>query len=284
MNNIYKYTLILATLSSCSTYKAPMSLNEKMNYYQPKSDSIVNVYNIPIDEKLIVHSSRFPASTAHLTKKKPLKNIYFTALYSQYSRLSHVSGIKSPKINSCPNYHNEYLKLKKDTKNTNQYFSWDRFEKDLEKQVEQKITYSPSLYLPLTHNSTMPRVLDYIKSKKPLNISKSYKIHLTKIYRELSELCEVGSSTNSYNFQNIYATFVSDKSYFKSNKENLRRFINVPIFTNETLIKSFEKYQHKNSRFPASLTTKTDSSASMKYIYQKLNLTWLSNYIEKKYR
>lgn len=287
MNYLRNFKLLPLILSvglvSCSTYRRPESFRDKMERFNAKSKYTNTIPDIKIDEGLF--KGRKLASIRPKRKKKELtpmsnKRLYFLTLFQQYNQLKPFSKIDSPNISICPNFHTAIL----DHKN--------RLESRLEKNKKlYKFSYTsklsngelkkfPEMYLPLNKEGQTPSVLElYKKNKsKSLNklVSKALDIHLGKTFKELTELCEYGSSDNYYAYENL-ATHIKANGKLSPSKINLKILFKTTIFSNKALIKSFSKGK---GRTPASAKEKSRRLGSFfTKVVNRLGVDWAVAYI-----
>ena len=146
---------------------------------------------------------------------------------------------------------------------------------------EEYVAKHPELYLPMTKEANLPRVVDMIKSRP--NISESevnefflqaINIHLTKTYYEISELCEYGSSDNYFIYENLI-THIKN-SNFTANTQNMSILLKTTVFSNLALINSLQKQKEKVGRSIA--TSSNEGSIYSTDLMNKMNVNWANEY------
>ncbi|MBG09013.1 MAG: hypothetical protein CME68_09665 [Halobacteriovoraceae bacterium] len=274
--------LIILLISSCSSsYKQPETFSSKMNRFNPHTEK-VNLIPSPPPLPQGLMFSRRPASIENKPKNKkklkPSRHLYFLTLFEQYQKIKAYSSATLPKINTCPHFHTPLLKegfkysQSKSKKKLNYAFLNKKHFEDL-----NFLSTSPELYLPMTEKSKKPKVIDIIKTQDkeiwPLTIQKALSYHAFKTFREIEQLCQVGKSTNYYNFQNLLTTIQKSKNEFKPSRKNLAILLKTTIFSNMALISSLRKKEL--SRTPASL--KKDTKLK-KQILSRMKAPWAQDY------
>lgn len=272
----------ILTLVSCSghTFKKMESIDSKMARFnsRDKNPNIIPHF-ISSNEKIKkIKNSRTPASN---TKKSSFENLtnkklYFSTLYNQYQNLKQVSTQSAPEINSCPHFHTTMITILKDkpvrTTASNIYkkYSLDKFHDD------KYLSTNPELLLPVTSESAQPRVVDIIKSHSDIKgqVQNAMAIHLNKTYKELRRLCEYGSSTNYYNFENLMG--MKELNLNLPSEKNMDILLKTTLFSNMTLITSLKKSQA--SRSIASLQLKRDREIQ-KPLFRRLKVNWVEAYL-----
>lgn len=285
--SIFTVTIIGSAifLNACSTGE---NIQSKMGRYAPRTGD----KNIVPDIKAFAinfptSKSRGPASENKNTAENEInvtnKKLYFLSMIDQYETLKkYSSNFDAPKISICPNFHTGLIS------------HYEKFNQDYNKNVIHKFSYSadeikndsyvakhPELYLPLTKESTTPRIVDVIKSKTNLKdndinelVSKAINIHLSKTYYELSELCEYGSSDNYYIYENLITHVKSGQ--FSPSTDNLNILLKSTVFANMAIINSLEKQTPKMGR---SIASKNETgNLYSKDLLNKLNANWAKDY------
>ena len=275
--------MIILLISSCSSsYKQPETFSSKMNRFNAQTEKVNLIPAAPPFPEQLSFSRR-PASIDKKTRKrkklKPSKQLYFLNLYEQYQKLKTYSSATLPNINTCPHFHTPLLKegfsysQKKTKKRLNYTFLNKGHLKDL-----NFLSSSPELYLPMTEQSKKPQVIDIIKNQDkeswPSTIEKALSYHAFKTFREIEQLCQLGKSTNYYNFQNLLTTIQKSKSGFKPSRKNLAILLKTTIFSNMALISSLRKKEL--SRTPASLSQK--EIKLKKQILTRMKAPWIQDY------
>ena len=295
-----KKTILFSSLCSltvvgCATSE---SYQAKMSRYQAPAEEKYLVPDIKVSGSIFNLKSRGPASVEKVkldtkedgkdTGKDELnftnKKLYFLSLIDQYETLkSFAPEFSAPKINICPNFHTGLLSHYE--KNPTPMFKGNvKFIYDFKKISDSDyMTSHPELYLPLTKDAKSPTVADIIKSKNIETnaevtelVKKALDIHLQKTYQELAELCEYGSSSNYYIYENLITHVKSTN--FQATNENMSTLLKSTVFSNMALITAFDNFKEKGrsiaseGKFTAHYTTD---------IVKKMNVEWTYEYFKK---
>ncbi len=266
-------------LASCSSYHRMESVDDKMSRYHSKRETANPVPQVAtVDTKF--SASRGPAAYDMKPKTNYTnKQIYFMTLYSQYEELGKYSAAMTPQIKSCPGNHTAWLNYKNKFKkpNTSKKLTV-MFDKDSGNWNEDYLALYPELSLPVSIDAPTPTVADMIKGGEHVNpknvLSHALDIHLAKTYKELKQLCEYGMSDNYYAFENLISDVKKDKR-FTASTENMKLLLKTTLFTNMSLIKSFEG--KKKGRSIASHKEDTLSEEVM----IRLKAPWAKDYFKK---
>lgn len=277
--------LILNACSSGETYQ------DKMGRYTPRTFSKnivpdIKVAHTTFNQKI---NSRSPASD-NLAGKEDIDNsitnkkLYFLSLLDQYEMLKMYSDkTDAPKITICPNFHTGLINHYERYGNNLNKFSPKYYYNLTNMKDENYLSHHPELYLPLTKDSTNPRVVDILNQKSGLTnsdmgelIQEALNIHLEKTYFELSELCEYGSSDNYYIYENV-STHIKTSS-FSPNEENVKILLKTTVFSNMAILNSLEKQNGKMGRSIAS--TAPNGNIYTNDLFKKLNITWAQDYFK----
>ena len=274
---------IALVLVSCSghTFKKMESIDSKMARY---SSRIKNPNTIPVflssSQKLSqIKSGRVPASSSdhgNIFNALSNKKLYFSTLYNQYKNLRSFHAQAAPEINSCPHFHTTMVTLLDEKKGV-RIQSPNQKKYDLTKlDDENYLTQNPELLLPLSYEDTMPRVIDIVKKGSSINtnINNAMAIHLNKTYYELKHLCEYGSSTNYFNFENLMG--MKKLNLKKPSVKNMDILLKTTLFSNMMLIKSFKKPM--SSRSIASVK-KSKWKQLQKPLFSRLKVNWMEDYL-----
>jgi hypothetical protein len=281
-------------LSSCST---PEGLQEKMGRYSPRATSKNNVPQITALAANIhfsKNSSRAPASFDAISDKHTDENMtnkksYFLSLIDQYEHMKQFSEkFQGPKISICPNFHTGLVTHyeKNPVDQMSKIPLKFHYESDSLKE-DQYVDLHPELFLPVTKETTTPRVIDILRNKTVSNenevndlVQKAVDIHLAKTYFELSELCEFGASDNYYIYENMITHIQTTN--FNPGVENLNTLLKSTVFSNLAIINSLEKQKTKKGRSIASTGDSFESHDDYtKGIIKKLNLSWTLEYFNR---
>lgn len=246
-----KLIVLFFTITSCSTYRPPEAFEAKMNRFEGTSE-VANIVPKIYPQPLLLQE-RSPASITPYGKNiKPVnisdKKLYFTGLYSQYKQLRDFGSSTTPIINSCPHFHSVIVE-DKEKKN---HFSFiipkgAEFEKlsNLYKEAKNNPGLYPELHLPTDKNNSYNTVFSNIKNDQkidqiPYQIQLAINIHLEKTFGELKELCETGSSTNFYIYENL--TNYQKMKNMKKNENTLISFLKTTLVANLAILTSLEAW------------------------------------------
>lgn len=304
MKNRDKILVVALTFGAfgCSSYRHPESINAKMARFMPKdtNPNIVPALAIPMDIRetkvsrgiASVQENSSSQENSYTGEGEDLKlshkRLYFMGLYQQYRTLgTFVREEEVPEIQHCPSFHTTLLNGK--TGYRDHQKSKINFEKRYSSISEQKRPYYPELYLSMDPESTLPTLGQVINNEKSLDknlaFQQALKIHLTKTYKELEELCDTGSSSNYYNFHNLGRHIKSNHISYQQGHEALKTLYKTTIFTNMALIESLETpiaAERSASRGPASVSTaKKWQNVYQDHMIKDLNVTWTKRYLKK---
>lgn len=275
-------------ISSCSTGE---SFQSKMSRYQANAKQSSPVPDIKVATMTFKNQkSRSPASVDNTTSKSTdgsitNKKLYFLTLIDQYETLKKFSDhYAAPRVSICPNFHtgllNHYEKYSVSDKKIVHPFKYEMSSITQDEYVERH----PELYLPVTKESNLPRVIDIIKSKNITSnadvsdlVKNAVDIHLTKTYHEIAELCEYGTSDNYYIYENLVTHVKS--SDFSPSKENMNILLKTTLFSNLAILSSLEFQKEKSGRSIASINeVKTDHYSEE--LIGKMNVEWSKEYFK----
>ncbi len=287
-------TAVTFTAVGCSSYRHPESIDAKMARFMPRDTNPNTVPKLPVPE--IAHSSRTPASVGkenssqiedNSNEQENLshKRLYFMGLYQQYRTLgSYISGEDIPEIQHCPSFHTTLLNGK--TAYRGHSKNQIDFEQRYSSITEDKKSFYPELALPVEtspNSSTLAEVLNEEGLDKNVAFQQALKVHLTKTYKELEELCDSGSSSNFYNYENLTRHIKSNQGHYSQSTASLKTLVKTTIFSNMALIESLESSSHKSAaRGPASASTaKKWENLYQEHMMKDLNVTWAKQYLKK---
>lgn len=290
----------LAVLASCA---GPESYNQKMSRYTPKTLTKNPVPEIKTDGfnfKFKKVQGRMPASSETVLSTKngqdptmdlnyTNKKLYFLTMLGQYESMKKYSShFDAPVISICPNFHSSMLQHNERrpagltgsarTLN-NKKFTYDQ------SRLNDKayITLRPELALPLSQESTTPKVVDVMRNDKNITESKmnelvhrAIDIHLSKTYGEITELCEYGVSDNYYIYENLI-THIKN-SDFKAVESNMNTLLKTTVFSNMALSTSLERVQAVPMRSIAS--EKENTSVYANELMTRLDVEWAKEYFD----
>lgn len=290
MKNQKIILLSVLMLSACSSGE---SIQSKMNRYQAYNSQTNYVPEIKVATITFNTSTknRAPASVKtpeekSLTGESNITNkrLYFLTLVDQYEILKKYSDqYEAPKVSLCPSFHtgllNHYEKYTSTSNKMSMQFRYDIASIQSDDYVERH----PELYLPITKEANLPRVIDIIKSKKVSEssvvsdlVKKAVDIHLTKTYHEISELCENGTSDNYYIYENLITHIKS--SEFQPSKENMNILLKTSVFSNMAILSSLENQKEKMGRTIASTGKKSGHYSDE--LISKMNVEWSNEYFK----
>jgi len=295
---------ITVGLIGCSSYHQPESIDAKMARFSPRDTNPNIVPTLPVPElDKSTHSSRMPASASavsydnsdsqeseHDYEMETLshKRLYFMGLYQQYRTLGlYISQEQVPEIEHCPSFHTTLLNGKtayRGPSKTN-----INFEQRYSSIDEQRASYYPELSLPMEVDSATPTLAQAIKADSGLNkdmaFQQALKVHLTKTYKELEELCDSGSSSNYYNYENLTRHIKSNHALYQTGAKPLQTLVKTTIFSNMALIESLESKtygQKRAARGPASVSTaKKWDNLYQDHMLKDLKMSWTKKYFKE---
>lgn len=236
----------LQLLYSCASgLRRPESIANKMKRYKSKVGQVNAVPEVPLIQGNWSQSGRAPASIAPLADSQRLnysnKKMYFFTLFMQYKTLaSFTKQEDATRIGSCPKFHTSMIGDKWDTQ-----ISRDESHQIKWKNIQQQdISYFPEVHLPIYQNESKPKVKDIFEKiqfedEYQKTVNQAFQNHLVKMFTELRELCEHGSSFNYYAFENLLAHTKSHS--FIANNENMKKLLKTSIFSNHLIIESMRK-------------------------------------------
>lgn len=284
-----KITLSLAALvlASCgSNYKRPESIEDKMARFEDRRPYTNQVPLFKVT-KYETSAHRGPAQVSHnrtndQATKFTNKRLYFLSLYDQYAQLSRYSDKRSaPSINICPNFHTSLSDFKqKNSYNTHEVSIKTNYTNFDENYMAEN---SPELLLPMTTDSQTPRVVDILNSKGNNEsagslIDKAIGIHLAKTYGELIELCETGSSSNYYIYENLL-TESKRRDILSRDEKGLNILLKTTVFSNMALLKSLESKTEKTAS--RGIASTPEKSIVNDELFRRLNVKWSQNFFDK---
>jgi hypothetical protein len=211
------------------------------------------------------------------------KKLYFLSLIDQYETLKRFSNkAEAPSVSICPNFHTglithyeKYNQLYNPLKNVSLNYSLNEIKNN------EYLSNHPELYLPVSKESNLPRVVDIIKSNPTYSnndintlVQKAVDIHLTKTYYEISELCEYGVSDNYYIYENLITHIKTTN--FKPSTENLNILLKSTVFANMAIINSLSKQTIRTGRSLAS--TNEIGNLYSNELLNKTNSKWADEY------
>ena len=279
MKKLTVFTAVSVLVGSCSSYKRPESIDEKMGRYQSKQKEVSLV---PQYKTFKYRYSGRGVASQNISVETPLKEytnkrVYFLTLLSQYNRLKAHSTQQPGEINHCPHFHTAiidnsfYLK-------TGKKASLESLVKKMNVRAELDLAYHPEMLLPVTIDSYTPTVWDQYQKQVPVeqSLKTAFNIHLNKMHGELKSLCDYGQSDNYYIFENL-ASHIKKHQRVAKNDSGMKALMKTTIFSNMALIKSIEKWDRKG-RTPASAKQFTLFEEEM---LNRLGAGWVKGYFQK---
>lgn len=266
-------------LASCSSYHRMESVDDKMSRYHSKREAANPVPKVATTETKF-SASRGPASYDLKPKTNYTnKQLYFMTLYSQYDELGKYSKAKVPAIKSCPGNHTAWLNYSTKFKGKlpNKELAV-LFDKNPAKWSKDYPALYPELSLPVSIDRPTPTVADMIKGTRGVSPEKvlghALDIHLSKTYKELKQLCNYGISDNYYAFENLISEVKKEKR-FTASTTNMKLLLKTTLFTNMSLIKSFE-----GKKTGRSIASHKDDTLTQEVMI-RLKAPWAKEYFRK---
>ncbi|WP_372654840.1 hypothetical protein [Halobacteriovorax sp.] len=288
-------SLVISSCSTGYTYKKPESFEEKISRYEARSMNTNIVPEVQINEKFSYKTkrSRGPASVSDTSDRDDglnqynNKRLYFLTLYSQYKEIMPLASSDTVglELNHCPSFHTSYLSHNESTPMRSTTKEYKLPFNDMKMMSNSNFMASyPEFYLPVAKSSTRPRVIDVAlkdnlsaKETKEL-IEQSINVHLSKTYSELSELCDTGSSSNYYIYENLM-THIKSRNKISADKSGLQTLFKTTLFSNMALTNSIKKHQKTKSRGIASFAQKQSFD---KEVIKRLEVPWVESYLQSK--
>jgi hypothetical protein len=270
--------LLIVACAGTETYEAKMARYKARtgeNILVPEIKSANLQFNNP-------KSSRFPASLASSETSMTNKKLYFLSLYTQYESLKKISNnTTAPTLSICPSFHTGLVTYQEQHSSfengAERKFSY----KQTEMLNEQYVNTHPELYLPVTKEGTNPKVIDILLSNKDKMaesaihelMQNALNIHLTKTYTELRELCDYGTSSNYYIYENLITHIKSTK--FDPSVANMNTLLKTTLFSNRAIITSLSKDKKPQGRSIASEGLKIPFSEE---VVARMKVPWVNDY------
>ncbi len=298
-----KYLKSLSTIAglsclftSCaSMYRPSESIADKINRYESRHD---NVNPVPgyaaLSGEFAKNSGRGPASAQSSSKvdyglgNYSNKRLYFLTLLDQYQSLKNLGSEQvAPEINICPSFHTSMTNHKEKVKSKYGYKSNYKKYKVSASVVNmindpQVLALYPEMSLPVTNQNVRPRVIDIVRNKKLGTseieevVSKAINVHLSKTYKELSELCETGASNNYYIYENLL-THVRTKGSLDKDTQGVDILLRTTLFSNRVLMTSLKS---KKTKGRGIASTKKET-VYKKELSQRMGTQWTYKYFER---
>lgn len=297
-------SLLALGLLGCSTYQHPESIADKMSRFSPRDVNPNKVPKIMIPESSAsrgiasVETQEAPEENTYDTESMEsetdgltYKRLYFMGLYQQYRTLgAYIQKEQVPEIQHCPSFHTTLLNGKTYSSVDPQQMKKKKidFNERFQSIDEAKAAYYPELFLPMEVDDHSTTLADVIKESPELDknvaFEQALKVHLTKTYKELEELCDSGHSSNYYNYENLTRHIKSYRSHYQAGGQPFKTLVKTTIFSNMALIESLELGQptQSRSRMPASVGGRDNSPSANQYqdkMLKDLNLSWSKKYL-----
>ncbi|MBF0312354.1 MAG: hypothetical protein HQK50_11045 [Oligoflexia bacterium] len=315
-------TLFLALLLySCSSYQPPESMDARMARTNAVETAKAVVPDIPIGN--IGGSGRSPASAgdfakttdeqkkkrSNLFREYSSKKLYFLTLVDQYEQFRvYVEGLRSsqtPIVDFCPQFHTVYLQY---------YAMYDSqrvavLRKDKDRKIAsmtEPILASyplndnlgrgdsghlfPELFLPLSEESAHPNVMEFMKNfhqggddKKLAIFMEAFRMHLARVKKEISEMCEYGSGQNYYVFENLM-TYVKNNQGFRNSKEAMVALLKTTILSNHAILAAMDAEfleKQQNHKLLLSINSTPLRHELRQEVFDRLDAQWALAYFSE---
>lgn len=291
---------VLLALASCAghQFQKPESIEAKMSRFEVR-DAIANIvpelgFTTEGVEKTYVkhHTGRAPASvesdgeaSAEDKINTSNKKLYFMALFSQYEKMRAFTPAGStPDVNVCPSFHSGLVEWRQSNKAGSKggYTKAIPFKYQTAKLADPSyVSQYPELGLPLSEDVHGPTVATLLLARPdgsaefegPRLLSQAIHQHASRLYKELGELCETGSSANYYNFENLLTHARTHRDLVPS-EYALKVLMKTTVVSNMVLIESIESLASKSGRAPASVDAYTDEALD------RLGTPWALDYLK----
>lgn len=261
------------------------SFQKKMERYQARTGENILVPEIKSAnvQFKVNKTRRFPASVSTSDNSMTNKKLYFMSLNAQYESMKSISNNSTaPTVSICPSFHTGLVtyqeKYPTGPNNFEKKFSYNL--SDLSNDVY--VNAHPELYLPMTKDGITPKVLDVLKgSKEKMSegavnelMQNAVNLHLTKTYTELRELCDYGTSSNYYIYENLITHTKNEK--FEPTTANMNILLKTTLFSNRALITSF--YKEKSMKQGRSIASEKVKIPFSDEVISRLNVPWANDY------
>ena len=225
--------------------------------------------------------SRLPASASNeaITNKK----LYFLSLYAQYDTLKNITHNPSASdVALCPSFHTGLITYQESHQNS-EVSSEKKYNYNQSLFSDEKyVSMHPELFLPVSKEGTTPRVIDILRGMKTPSsdsavaeiIDGALNIHLAKTYTELRELCDFGSSSNYYIYENLITHIKNHQ--FKASTDSMNILLKTTLFSNRALITSLSK--DKTVSKGRSIASEKANIPYTDEVVSRLNVPWANEY------
>ena len=237
------------------------------------------------DTKSSKNTRSLSSSTSSAVVKRPLqtigdKGIYFLIYYEQYESYRKLVG-GLDRIDSCPNFHSALLEYFPLNRGEEQNSPLDPYQLPWEKLKNLPAStwaFFPELSLPLQNQSPFPSLIEIfqnqVQNSESELLTRALLLHGKMMKAELDELCENGSTENSYVFENT-DTYLKDHADKLSQDEHLKILNRINLFSNLTLIKVLQEAV-PNQRRPSSVQAMRNNFEAE--LLERMHATWATKY------
>lgn len=287
--------VLSVAISACSyNVRQSESVDQKIARFQPEQNNPnsvpeIDIISFSVDQNLSLNVTpieqkqigRKPASlelsSGPANPPISIKRMYFSTLFEQYLELIKYSSNPAPTLKHCPSFHTSFIPLQS-APPTKTPMMPESIEKAATLAGPEMMAIYPELSLPATIDSIYPKIGDLIVKKTRVEekialIKNGIDTHIQKNFQELSELCQTGSSSNYYSFENLI-TFMNNSPKMKPDSESLQMLLKTTLFTNALVIRSLNNFDHQMERSPSSLP-----SNKLTFIEQT-KMDWIHRYFE----
>jgi len=287
------YTILLALLVSCSSYRAPESFDDKMDRFQAKMQGQNQVPKFTISNKSAqvamskTAAARNPASIQSNIKsesKYSNKRLYFLSLYFEYESMRKLTSQTTKDIKICPHFHSGIVENRSYLNEIQKSSSHTAWMKELAEKATQAITNDgdvalqefPILSLPINNTVESATVYDTYQKKHDSLVKlfdDAILLHANNTHSELEELCEYGTSDNYFIYENLVT--YSQNNKLVPSQQSFEVLLRTTLVSNFFLEKAILG-QYDKGRGPAS------QSGSNPYLYPglgRLDATWAMEYL-----
>lgn len=285
------YIASISLVVSCSStyYKRSETIAEKMNRYEtrgldnnkvPKHDLFPNFKKTRAGRGL---ASKTSSPKLNFSNKR----LYFLSLFSQYESLrNYLPEVKTNDINICPSFHTSVVDFKKSFRPhaENQSIFTNRNYLSNLQNTNIKAIY-PELSLPLSERNLYPTAFDLILNKVSNKdevkkiVSKAFHMNMTKIRKELVELCDTGFSSNYYIYENLL-THIQSHGSLDHSTNGIKTLFKTSLFSNMALLNSLQT-QSRSLRMLASGGMNQSHNKYENEIIRRLDVKWTQSYFNK---
>lgn len=285
-------SIITLAAGCASTYRPSESIEAKMARYESNKKMINVVPDMTVKDVNVSQRARGPASrekneVLDSMEQKSSKRLYFSTLFTQYEYLRNLDLKESaPVISHCPNFHSSVVEIREQNPVGTERKSIDW--KSRYKGDWQTLSYQfPELNLPVDDYQQHPKVAEVMSNPEYMKkygdriddiMNKALSLHLFKTYRELNELCEIGTSDNYYSYENLLGHIERHANVRAPESENMKTLYKTTLFSNMALIHSLNE-GGKRSRTPASASEVSEQSYHQA-VMKRFKVEWVGDYFK----